>query len=653
MMVHWARAGHRLLNPVALLLNTRWWKALVGRDGDTFLDADNNLPSRLIICDGRKILVTQNLHNALGVIQHSYPGYWWIDQLCINQEDVQERNAQVALMGQIYRDAFQVVVWLGQRTKLEAKAAAALQMMATLPDDVEDILVVSASLFSREAPKLFALVGFFSRSWFDRLWIVQEFAVARQAIFLLGNDEIPLETVTRALRRIEQILSASSMGAFLEAAEIPAKTRSTLLDSREFTGANGTWSAEKWLSVARVRSTTDLRDYVFGGLSLLGKEGDPAVPDIPTEPLLVTRNSATTLGTDYSQSVEAVYFAFSLALLSSDLGVNALSLVGIRRDLETFPSWTINLHHPLSPKPLHQLLVRNARVHRTEDSALSSTVFLAGPFAELDAVHFDEIQAVGEPLQHWFRGKENQDNLFHLTKTLQLGLDLGPYYQHTGELTLIALWRTLILESKSDALPSLDASFSHALSWYLDENRPSQRKQASSTPVSAQDHGQAREEYSNLSISLTRMVAGEEYRDTAFARMLLPTAGPKTPYPDDSQKKGLNDLAVWYDTWLAFFEAFHEAAPGRRLFFTRRGYLGMAPATAEPGDEVVFLRGAWAPYVLRRVDMSELDGWDGNDLQFHMLIGEGYVHGIMNDLHSDESVLASVGAEDFSRVYLI
>jgi hypothetical protein len=37
----------------------------------------------------------------------------WMDALCINQEDVIERNQQVYLMGSIYSQAREVLVWLG------------------------------------------------------------------------------------------------------------------------------------------------------------------------------------------------------------------------------------------------------------------------------------------------------------------------------------------------------------------------------------------------------------------------------------------------------------------------------------------------------------------------------------------------------------
>lgn len=39
--------------------------------------------------------------------------WWWIDSICINLENVEEREEQVKLMGRIYSDAAQVIIWLG------------------------------------------------------------------------------------------------------------------------------------------------------------------------------------------------------------------------------------------------------------------------------------------------------------------------------------------------------------------------------------------------------------------------------------------------------------------------------------------------------------------------------------------------------------
>jgi len=46
-------------------------------------------------------------------VKASKTGYLWIDQLCINQDDHEERSVQVAMMSQIYRNAAWLLVWLG------------------------------------------------------------------------------------------------------------------------------------------------------------------------------------------------------------------------------------------------------------------------------------------------------------------------------------------------------------------------------------------------------------------------------------------------------------------------------------------------------------------------------------------------------------
>ncbi|KAK0729451.1 heterokaryon incompatibility protein-domain-containing protein [Lasiosphaeris hirsuta] len=71
-------------------------------------------PAFDITCDGKPFSVTTNLYTALlGLVQHTLSAYIWIDQICIDQSNLQERQAQVLLMGRIYRQAQKVPVWIG------------------------------------------------------------------------------------------------------------------------------------------------------------------------------------------------------------------------------------------------------------------------------------------------------------------------------------------------------------------------------------------------------------------------------------------------------------------------------------------------------------------------------------------------------------
>ena len=62
----------------------------------------------------RSILITETLHCALHYLRDPYAArYFWIDQICINQDDIEERGSQVTLMRHIYSSATYVVAWFG------------------------------------------------------------------------------------------------------------------------------------------------------------------------------------------------------------------------------------------------------------------------------------------------------------------------------------------------------------------------------------------------------------------------------------------------------------------------------------------------------------------------------------------------------------
>lgn len=68
-----------------------------------------------IIIDDKRLRITENLYTALRELQPSSLGFIWIwaDAICINQDDLAERSAQVLLMREIYHSAADVKIWLG------------------------------------------------------------------------------------------------------------------------------------------------------------------------------------------------------------------------------------------------------------------------------------------------------------------------------------------------------------------------------------------------------------------------------------------------------------------------------------------------------------------------------------------------------------
>ncbi|KIM94077.1 hypothetical protein OIDMADRAFT_136612, partial [Oidiodendron maius Zn] len=65
--------------------------------------------------EGRSFTVTPNLYSALKNLRHrSQNRYLWVDAICINQADMEERNHQVSQMCFIYEQAAAVLMWLGE-----------------------------------------------------------------------------------------------------------------------------------------------------------------------------------------------------------------------------------------------------------------------------------------------------------------------------------------------------------------------------------------------------------------------------------------------------------------------------------------------------------------------------------------------------------
>ncbi|KAF2195641.1 hypothetical protein K469DRAFT_545346, partial [Zopfia rhizophila CBS 207.26] len=66
----------------------------------------------VIICDNCFVLVRKNLYDALAQLSTQNHPAIWVDSLCINQDDNEEKSHQVGLMGEIYKTAEQVILWL-------------------------------------------------------------------------------------------------------------------------------------------------------------------------------------------------------------------------------------------------------------------------------------------------------------------------------------------------------------------------------------------------------------------------------------------------------------------------------------------------------------------------------------------------------------
>ncbi|KAM7213091.1 Heterokaryon incompatibility protein (HET) domain containing protein [Rhypophila decipiens] len=179
--------------------------------------------SDLVRCNGRRLSLTPHLrHGLLDIMAaHHLRTWFWIDQLCINQDDVDEQSAQVRIMTRIYGSAVTTVVWLSSSLPhnlsgtSDAGDIPADDNYGAAMDFAKDIFDTGhrdprlsfrfASLTSGDGADSCPWPGLsrcpptcegtacrpsmFSKPWFSRIWVIREVFASRQEPFVVGPGD--------------------------------------------------------------------------------------------------------------------------------------------------------------------------------------------------------------------------------------------------------------------------------------------------------------------------------------------------------------------------------------------------------------------------------------------------------------------------------
>lgn len=146
-------------------------------------------PQKTIEINGFEFSIRQNLFDFLTVARSKYRGnFFWIDQICIDQGNVGERNHQVSLMSRIYTEAAYVVAWLGVEADDSDLAIAYIEELS----EADRRMHLRFPPLKREPDQreYAALIALFARPYWRRLWIIQEVVLARKVIFLCGAPQL-------------------------------------------------------------------------------------------------------------------------------------------------------------------------------------------------------------------------------------------------------------------------------------------------------------------------------------------------------------------------------------------------------------------------------------------------------------------------------
>ncbi|KAH7242833.1 heterokaryon incompatibility protein-domain-containing protein, partial [Fusarium tricinctum] len=123
---------------------------------------------------GRRLSISENLYQALKQLRsESEDVVIWADQVCINQNDDDEKTSQVMVMRDVYQTASSTLIWLGPAADNSDEALSLIPKLLPAP-------------YYQVWYDLFTVL---KRDWFYRVWITQEVAVSPHATVLCGDME--------------------------------------------------------------------------------------------------------------------------------------------------------------------------------------------------------------------------------------------------------------------------------------------------------------------------------------------------------------------------------------------------------------------------------------------------------------------------------
>lgn len=311
----------------------------------------------------------------------------WIDAICINQANMAEREAQVKLMARIYKQAdhihadlgypgesgglellrlCQAIINAGTACESHQPSSSSSQPQEQLNSSQEDDQIMSAlgsqweNYESKERshiepvhlpnPATRSLEDqgippeddpiwaqwrlFFNSPYFQRLWIVQEFSLAKTITLWFANVSVEPNLVSNCIRFLSRYSINGGLYCFPKGSSEAAATDSTsfagfvdLMNQRRLgrnskdRGANLSCLLDM-LCYARRTAATNLRDKIYGMLGLAS--------DGPDFYHLVS----------YSKSVEATYEDFARYLVERGQGIQMLYQIDSRMSKTLgIPTW--------------------------------------------------------------------------------------------------------------------------------------------------------------------------------------------------------------------------------------------------------------------------------------------------------------------------
>ncbi|KAJ0108675.1 hypothetical protein J7T55_015109 [Diaporthe amygdali] len=241
---------------------TTWLKAAApAYTAISYTWGDPNLLATILI-NGKRMKVRRNCEDVLRQPCRNKNGYFWIDAICINQADNDEKSFQVAKMGKVFRDARQTLACVGlhendseflfeglhKHQRRWARLSNSFDGLGNLRDRPW-LTLRSKSTLIRLCK---ALSMFLRRPYFHRVWIYQELFLGKNIQHI---DCYFLEEMEDVRYLLETVKHKSRL------------------------------SLRELIPVIRTLQSEDIRDRVFGILSTIKWHDEkPIRPDYDKDP---------------------------------------------------------------------------------------------------------------------------------------------------------------------------------------------------------------------------------------------------------------------------------------------------------------------------------------------------------------------------------
>ncbi|KAM0433410.1 hypothetical protein ACHAPT_004288 [Fusarium lateritium] len=551
-----------------------------------------------ISVNGHDFPVGKNLYSALQNLRGTdQPRCMWIDAICINQTDNDEKNVQVPLMREIYGQALRAVIWLGTSNFLTRRAFRVLKVLleyshawplgfTRVPKDcwrhAEHNLGQTTGRTGASDrnlnenwfwDRIFDAMAFehlWKRQWFTRVWTLQESTVSQDAIMKCGEDEITWSHLSDYwIWNFRSYFVPPEAGApFVNRVSWRRGVPMDLFIA---------------FALNEGASATNPRDKIYGVLAFVrGKD----YIDITV---------------DYSKDAADVYLDFTTAALKArpDLNVLARSRGIQPMSMAKLPSWSLDWEH----EQLQQWwsFTFSGHSHRanvpspaaaTKDSKGEVKFIEDGKVIGIQGAEVDEVVAVGLGMPDADEWAWTLTFRAYLSWREVARLDSPGVYEPTGQPRREMFWRIM---KWFTLLEPVDVEEENAK---FDDFERTVRRFTSILP----------KRFFGLQLGAALFTLWDTVLTIASTFGVYTTTDPH---------------------WL--FEA--TAMFVRAMFRTSRGYVGLGPTTIEPGDRVFLVNGCKAPLAFRPSGSR----WK--------LVGETNVHGIMSGEAFDSSKCETMWVE--------